>query len=245
MSKENYHKRESKNVKALFSVVCLCIVALGLIVYFTAANGRVEKNDAVNENQTLEVTSELTTEVQRAVTVKETTQPEQTARETSSEDESTAKKQKKKEAVTMEQGDNNTPYKSYYKYPISEAIVKGYSEELVYDETMGDYRAHAAVDFKGAEGDKVTAINDGIVLNAYVDNMLGGVVEIDHGGKLVVKYCGLKSISVKKGKRLDIGNTIGALGAVPSEEKEEAHLHLEARIDGALVNPLDVMGKTE
>ena len=145
----------------------------------------------------------------------------------------------------MKQGEGNTPYKSFYKYPLTEAVVKGYSEELVYDETMGDYRSHAAVDFAGKEGDEVVAVNDGIVLNAYTDSLLGNVVEIDHGGKLIVRYCGLKIMSVKKGSTVNIGNTIGTLGNIPCEASQGFHLHLEASLDGVPVNPLDVMGKNE
>ena len=145
----------------------------------------------------------------------------------------------------MQQGKSNTPYKSFYKYPLSEAVLKGYSEELVFDSTMGDYRAHAAVDFKGDGGDEVVAVNDGIVLDVYTDNMYGQVVVIDHGGKLVAKYCGLESVAVKKGSAVNIGNKIGTLGKVPCEGEDETHLHFETRLDGKAVNPLDVMGKTE
>ena len=237
MSNSNYHKKENRNIKGLFSVVCLCIIALGLIVYYSTASKTAEKNNAVNENQTLEVT----TEVQRAVTIEETT----TAKPTTTVQAETEEASTKPEKVTMEQGKNNTPYKSFYKYPLTEAVLKGYSEELVFDSTMGDYRSHAAVDFKGKVGDEVVAINDGIVTNVYHDNMLGQVVEIDHGGKLVVKYCGFESLAVKKGSRVDIGNKIGTLGKIPAESSDEAHLHLEAKLDGKTVNPLDVMGKTE
>lgn len=248
MSDKTNHK-ESKNIRALFTVVCLCIVALGLIVYFSATHKTVKPN-AVNENQTLKVSTtvrltepttigttqapEPTTEVQHAVTVKENP----TAADDGEADQD-------EEHPTMPQSESNTPYKSFYKYPLSEAVLKGYSEELVYDDTMGDFRAHAAVDFSGSEGDAVVAINDGIVLDTYTDNLLGNVVVIDHGGQLVVKYCGLKSIAVKAGRRVDIGNKIGTLGKVPNEAKSDPHLHLEARLDGVPVNPLDVMGKTE
>lgn len=231
------NKKENKNIRALFSVVCLCIIALGLIVYFSTNSS--SKNDAVNEATTIEET----TEVQRAVTgVTETTEK------------TTAKKAKKTtaessqattEKVTMEQGENNVPYKSYYKYPLTEAVAKGYSEELTYDKTMGDYRAHTAVDFKGEEDDKVVAINDGIVTNVYTDDMYGIVVEVDHGGKLTARYCGLKSASVKKGAYLNIGNAIGVLGTVPCETGDGIHLHFETLLDGKKVNPLDVMSKTE
>ena len=233
---EKTNSRENKNIKALFSVVCLCIISLGLIVYFSQGK---TNNSTVNENRTLKVstTRQATTEVQHAVTVTETTAKP-------AEPESSTEK-KTTEPQSMPKGKNNTPYKSFYKYPLTEAVDRGYSEELSLDETMGDWRAHPAVDFKGSKGDDVIAINDGIVLDAYNDNMLGGVVIIDHGGKLVVKYCGLESISVKKGKRVDIGNKIGTLGSVPQEAAQNAHLHLEAKLDGKYVNPLNVMGKTE
>jgi murein DD-endopeptidase MepM/ murein hydrolase activator NlpD len=224
------NKKENKNVKALFSVICLCIIALGLIVYFST-NTKTD-NNTVNEATTIEET----TQVQKAVTLEETTKATTTKKETTSAT---------TQASTMEQGENNTPYKSYYKYPLTETVVKGYSEELVYDETMGDYRAHVAVDFAGNEGDKVVAINDGLVTNVYTDSLYGTVVEIDHGGNLIVQYCSLDSVSVKKGEYVDIGNTIGTLGSVPCEASEKSHLHLQATYNGDRVNPLDVMGKTE
>ncbi|MCR5206905.1 MAG: M23 family metallopeptidase [Eubacterium sp.] len=236
----NTNSRDNKKIRALFSALCLCIIALGMIVYFS--NTAARRGDTVNENRTLKVTetvptAEPTTEVQHAVTVKET---ETAARKT----EETTKKEKK-EQTSFPAGESNTPYKSYYKYPLTEAVQRGYSEELSFDETMGDWRAHPAVDFTGSTGDEVTAINDGLVIDVYRDSLLGGVAVVDHGGKLVVKYCGLDSISVKKGATVDIGNKLGTLGKIPSETAQGAHLHLEATLDGKHVNPLDVMGKTE
>ena len=230
-------RKENKNIKALFSVVCLCIIGLGLIVYFSTNTSEKPKNSTVNEATTLEVT----TEVQRAVTVTETTKAQTTKKK---QKEKTTKK-KAQEPATMPLEENNTPFKSYYKYPLSEAVVNGYSEELVYNETMGDWRAHPAVDFKGKEGDEVVAINDGLILDVYKDNFYSYTVVIDHGGKLVAKYCGLNSVGVKKGSYVDIGNKIGTLGKTPAEGETEAHLHFETAIDGKSVNPLDVMGKTE
>ena len=233
----NTNSKENKNIKALFTVVCLCIISLGLIVYFSGT--RAPKNNAVNENQTLKITTtQQTTEVQHAATVTET-QTQTTEKATKKAEKKTTEKQ------TMPKSKSNTPYKSFYKYPLSEAVLKGYSEELVFDDTMGDWRAHAAVDFKGGEGDEVVAINDGLVLDVYTDNLLGNVVEVDHGGKLIARYCGLEAISVKKGEFIDIGNQIGTLGKVPCEADSEAHLHFETKIGKDYVNPLDVMGKTE
>jgi murein DD-endopeptidase MepM/ murein hydrolase activator NlpD len=233
MSTSKSNKNESKNIKALFSVICICIIALGLIVYFST-NSKSD-NGTVNEATTIEET----TEVQHAVTVTETT----TAKTTTAK--STTTSQTTTEQATMLEGENNTPYKSFYKYPLSETVINGYSEELVYNQTMGDYRSHTGVDFNGSQGDEVVAINDGLVLDVYTDNMYGTVVEIDHGGTLIAKYCGLDSVSVKKGDYVDIGNTIGTLGSVPIESSLDTHLHFECTFDSKSVNPLDAMSKTE
>ena len=180
-----------------------------------------------------------TTQVQRSVTVQDTTAQETTAAP------QTEAPQTEPESTSMLQSENNTPYKGIYRYPLGETVVQGYSLELKKNETMGDYRSHTAVDFKGGAGEKVVAINDGVVLDVYNDAMLGMVVEIDHGGKLVAKYCGLDSVSVSKGNVVKAGNEIGSLGSVPFEASLETHLHFETKLDGEYVDPLTVMGKTE
>lgn len=228
----------NKNLRALFSVICLCIIALGLIVYFSTQSTDTTK---VNEATTVA----QTTEVQKRVTVKETTTKKTESEKSTKSGSTTAKAQTTTEQATMEAGDTNVPYKSFYKYPCDEAVITGYSEELVKNETMGDYRAHTAVDFKCSAGGKVCAINDGLVLSVTKDDLLGKIVEIDHGGKLVAKYCGLDTVNVSQGDYVTIGQDLGTLGVVPFEAGEEYHLHFETRVDGKSVNPLDVMGKTE
>lgn len=232
-------KPNNKNLRALFSVICLCIIALGLIVYFsTQSRNTTDVNEAT--------TVADTTEVQKRVTVKETVTKETSPATEATKAETTKKaKETTTEAPTMSQSDTNVPYKSFYKYPCDETVLSGYTEELVKNNTMGDYRSHTAVDFKCASGSKVVAINDGLVLSVTKDNFLGKVVEIDHGGKLVAKYCGLETVNASVGDYVTIGQNIGTVGAVPFEANEEAHLHFETRLDGKAVNPLDVMGKTE
>lgn len=229
MSSNSNAKKGNKNLRALFSVICISIIALGLVVYFSTTSA----NDPVNEQTTIEDTTQP---VQRSVTVEDTTQEETTEEETETES--------VPENTSMALLDTNTPYKSFYKYPITEAVLNGYTQELVYNQTMGDYRSHTAVDFKGEEGTEIYAVNDGIVLDVYNDSMLGMTVEIDHGGKLVAKYSGFNTVNVSKGDPVMIGATLGTLGKVPFESAE-SHLHFETRLDGVSVNPLDVMGKTE
>lgn len=232
MSSNSNSKKGNKNLKALFSVICLSVIALGAIVYFTTTGSK--NNNTVNEPTTVVET----TAVQRSVTVEDTT-AETTQAQTEPETEAAT------ENTSMPLTDTNTPYKSFYQYPVSEAVLNGYSEELVYNKTMKDYRSHSAIDFKAEEGTEVLAVNDGIVLDVYNDARFGIVVEIDHGGQLVAKYCGLDSAAVSAGDHVAISGVIGTVGKVPCESTEEAHLHFEMKLEGKFVNPLDVMGKTE
>lgn len=236
-------KPNNKNLKALFSVICLCIVALGLIVYFsTQSSNTTDVNEATTVVET--------TKAKSTVKASETTTFPTTAAKT--EQQTTKKTDKNKattvtttEVSTMASSDTNVPYKSFYKYPCDETVLLGYSEELVKNKTMNDYRAHTAVDFKAAAGSKVVAINDGLVLDVEKDAMLGTVIEIDHGGKLVARYCGMDTVNVSRGDYVTIGETLGTLGTVKFEADEEAHLHFETLLDNKYVNPLDAMGKTE
>lgn len=231
MSSNSKSKKGNKNLKALFSVICISIIALGVVVYFSA---KPSDEGTVNEPTTVE---EITSAVQRSVTVEETTAATTQAQ--------TAAPETTTESTSMALTDTNTPYKSFYKYPVSEAVAKGYTEELVLNETMGDYRSHTAVDFKGEAGCEVLAVNDGIVMDVYNDSLSGMTIEIDHGGNLVAKYCGLEVVNVSPGDSVAIGQVLGTLGKVPFEAGGETHLHFETKLDGKYVNPLDVMGKTE
>lgn len=237
-------KPNNKNLRALFSVICLCIVALGLIVYFstnsahtTHVNEATTVVDKAKDNKNKKITTQPST----AVTTQE-----------NSASKTTKKQEKKKpttvtstEVSTMTSSDTNIPYKSFYKYPSDETVLTGYSEELVKNKTMNDYRAHTAVDFKAAKGSKVISINDGLVLSVTKDAMLGTVIEIDHGSKLVARYCGMDTVNVSEGDYVTIGEVLGTLGTTPFEEKSESHLHFETLLDNKYVNPLNVMGKTE
>lgn len=131
------------------------------------------------------------------------------------------------------------PFESYYMTPIGNGVLREYSNgELVYSETMNDWRVHNGADFKAEKEMPVKAINDGIVLDVYEDSLLGVVVEINHGNGVIAKYCGLsKNSPVKKETMLSMGDTIGVIGEVPFESLEQCHLHFEVRIDGKPIDP--------
>ena len=75
-------KPNNKNLRALFSVICLCIVALGLIVYFSTNSAHTTD---VNEATTVvdkakDKEKKITTQPSTALTTQENTQAQKRAK---------------------------------------------------------------------------------------------------------------------------------------------------------------------
>ena len=137
------------------------------------------------------------------------------------------------------------PYESYYSLPLSGATTKLYSDSApVYSQTMGDWRAHNAVDFAGEQGDRVGSVAPGEVKSVVHDELLGWSVYIDHGNGVVAGYCGLSEEGiVNEGRVLGINDTVGYLASVPCESSDYSHLHFTMTINDENVNPMEVMSK--
>ena len=76
-------KPNNKNLRALFSVICLCIVALGLIVYFSTNSAHTTD---VNEATTVvdkakDKEKKITTQPSTALTTQENTQVQKTKKQ--------------------------------------------------------------------------------------------------------------------------------------------------------------------
>ena len=99
-------------------------------------------------------------------------------------------------------------------------------DALVFSETMQDWRAHTGVDIPGEKGDAVKACAAGVVKEVSGEGLYGLTVVVSHG-ELTVSYCGLDTVSVKKGDSVPIGGTLGTLGTVPCEEKAVSYTHLD------------------
>ena len=103
---------------------------------------------------------------------------------------------------------------------------------------------HNGVDFSGATGDPVKAVNNGIVLSVKDDALWGTVVEIDHGEGMTVRYCGLgKGSTVNEGDTVKINDKVGNLSVIPIESADGVHLHFEVLINGEYSDPLAALGR--
>lgn len=131
----------------------------------------------------------------------------------------------------------------HFSLPLLSEVDKPFSGgDMVQSKTMGDWRVHNGVDFRGTVGDQVRAVNNGVVKAVYDDVLWGTVVEIDHGDGLVARYCGLgKGSTAAVGDKVKINDRIGNLGSIPVESADEVHLHFELRQDGTAVDPIPIL----
>lgn len=125
--------------------------------------------------------------------------------------------------------------------PVSGKIIKDFSEsELVYSDTMRDWRTHAGVDIAANMDTVVTAIKDGVLKKVYEDSLFGTTVIIHHeddGTDSI--YCNLKEATKDPiGTMVSMGDIIGKVGKTAvSELEDQPHLHFEIKRDDKFLDP--------
>ena len=148
--------------------------------------------------------------------------------------------------------DNNSPaleeetqVKTVIFYsPLSLAITKDYSMGVpVFSQTMKDYRTHNGVDFTGIKGENVKTTGEGTVVSVTKDALWGNTVTIDHHNGITSAISGLADEAlVSIGTEVYTDTIIGTVGEIPIEGADTPHVHLEMRVNGQLVDPLEILG---
>ena len=64
--------------------------------------------------------------------------------------------------------------------------------ELLYDQTMADWRTHNGIDVQAEEGAAVKTAADGTVLSVTSDELMGTTVVIQHSGGYTTQYSSLR-----------------------------------------------------
>ena len=111
--------------------------------------------------------------------------------------------------------------------------------ELMYDETMADWRTHDGVDIKAGEGDAVKTAADGTVKEVRYDDLMGVTVVISHADGYETQYSSLQQEPpVEQGKTVKAGDIIGLVGSTAAAEGDVGpHLHFSVSKDGKVVDP--------
>lgn len=121
--------------------------------------------------------------------------------------------------------------------PVSGQTLAGFSgDELVYSETLGDWRTHNGIDLAANTGDRVRCARAGTVSAVYEDGLWGRVVDVTADG-VTFRYTGLDEVEVSVQQQVAMGDTLGTVGECVAEAALPSHLHLEVLKDGAWVDP--------
>lgn len=136
-------------------------------------------------------------------------------------------------------GDSSVSSAALPVSPADTEPIRAFSgDELVYNETLGDWRTHNGADYAAAKGDKVHAVAAGTVAAVTEDALWGTVAEVKTLDGGTWRYCGLDKAQVKTGDEVHQGDVLGTVGTIPSEGEEASHLHLEYRDEnGAYQDP--------
>jgi murein DD-endopeptidase MepM/ murein hydrolase activator NlpD len=125
---------------------------------------------------------------------------------------------------------NTSP--SGFILPAGGSITSGFGSRR--HPILGTVRNHAGVDFSGATGNPVWAVQSGVVISAGRLGGYGNTVIIDHGGYTTL-YAHMSRIRVSSGTRVSQGTRIGDIGSTGLSTGP--HLHFEVRIGGVAQNP--------
>ena len=111
--------------------------------------------------------------------------------------------------------------------------------ELMYDETMADWRTHDGVDIRAEEGDAVKTAAAGTVKEVRYDDLMGVTVVISHAVGYETQYSSLQQEPpVEQGKTVEAGDIIGLVGSTAAAEGDVGpHLHFSVSKDGRVVDP--------
>lgn len=124
--------------------------------------------------------------------------------------------------------------------PVQGDVLTAFSmDELVYNETLADWRTHNGVDIAAKPGTTVLAACSGSVFSVEEDALMGTTVVLEHAGGYQTTYANLqKAPNVEVGDSVTAGQIIGAVGSTAAAEAaQSSHLHFSVSKDGKIVDP--------
>lgn len=106
-------------------------------------------------------------------------------------------------------------------------------------DSQGVEVAHKGIDFKASTGEKVHAMNKGIVKYVGTLPSYGKTIVVDHGKGILTVYLHLSKILVSKGSIVRQGQVIGTTG--DTGFVTGPHLHVSIHVNGISIDPLSFM----
>lgn len=116
-------------------------------------------------------------------------------------------------------------------------IVTGFGVQRIINNIPKN--SHSGVDVAADEGEEVHAPNNGVVV--LIDNQFfsGNSIILDHGQGIYTMFFHLSKILISQGQQVKRGEVIGLVGS--TGRSTGAHLHWGVRMQGARVDPLELI----
>ena len=229
MDKKNIFEKKPEGKKVLFYILmaaCVLTIAAISFVSYKSVQNSIGEEKIYNSSES---TDKVDTQLEN---VTEKTEPEEekvTVQET--------KPENNNENVTVES-------KAYIMPLDSSEITTGFSlTEPVYSKTLKDWRIHDGIDISAPLGEKVVAVNDGLIETIENGDLYGITVIIKHTDGKNSTYCNLEdNIELEEGQIINQGDIIGKIGeSAVFEISEGPHLHFEMSENGKKIDPLSVI----
>ncbi len=201
---------------AVYLVLSLCIIAIGVSVTLVLVSRQNDFNASVNDNnQTIQTPNDTPT---------------------GGNDQTPSDPVEKPDQTPTEPVDVPITFSMPIENPVS---VGEYSETMVWNGTLGRFSSHMAIDFYADEGTAVVCAYDGIVKSVETTLLKGTTIVVDHGDGLTTVYNSLlDGEKVFVGQTVKKGQTIGEVSLSNRQEASDgAHLHFEVLENGENVDP--------
>ncbi|MEG0780562.1 MAG: peptidoglycan DD-metalloendopeptidase family protein [Oscillospiraceae bacterium] len=130
--------------------------------------------------------------------------------------------------------------------PLAGETVTAFSmTELLYDETMADWRTHDGIDIAAKAGTVVLSAAGGTVETVCDDYLMGTMVVLSHPDGYQTVYANLQAQpNVKAGDKVTAGQVIGAVGQTSiAEQAKPPHLHFSVTCNGKTIDPNEYLKK--
>lgn len=126
---------------------------------------------------------------------------------------------------------------------VGETVAAFSMDELLYSETLGDWRTHDGVDLAAEPGTPVCAASSGTVTDVRDDDLMGTTVILSHDGGYDTIYANLQAVpTVEVGEYVTAGQTIGSVGKTAlGESAMPSHLHFGVTKDGEYIDPIEYL----
>ncbi len=238
-TKNNILKKLATN-KGFYITLCCVVAAVGFLIYSYSLKDKMDKQLATFEPSAWQETvSETEVEV---VDIDKLPQNNNSVSNSAISDKFDPEVVMTSAPATPK---TETP-KFSMDFPIDGEIIAPCSvDELVFCDSMQDWRTHNGTDIAAKIGAPVKAAESGKVSQVYQDDQLGVVVVLDHGNNISSLYGNLQSLDfIQVGTEVQKGDIIGGIGdSGILEASSGPHLHFEVMSNGEYVDPEDMVGQ--